>query len=165
MLQQLTIDERETDEQTSSAMPFSKTFNDLSYLKVKVSQQKNDELTLSEWLEPGAGYGVFTPSPVRVQQADLPANSSASTDTLNRFIALVMCKLPTVKRIYSKKAEGVFYTWIVIEQRDRDVLKLIYAREKEIIKQFPDCGFDFYVLYASGTDIDSLVSNVEQLFP
>ena len=43
--------------------------------------------------------------------------------------------------------------------------KAIYAREKEIINRFSDFGFDFYVIYRSNADIDSLVSgNIELVY-
>ena len=76
-----------------------------------------------------------------------------------------MSELPTVERVYSKCRGRVFYTWIVIEDRDKQVLREIYKREKEVIRRFRDFGFDFYVIYRSGADIESLVSgDVELLF-
>jgi len=88
---------------------------------------------------------------------------SSETDSLNQFIAKGMSDLTQVERVYSKFDGQVFYTWIVIEQRDREVQKAVYEREQKIINRFPEYGFDFYVVYRSGADIDSLVSGEIEL--
>lgn len=81
-----------------------------------------------------------------------------STESLKAFIAQRMSDLSTVERVYSKYQDRVFYTWIVIEQRDTDVLRQIYDRELEVIERFADFGFDFYIIYRLGADVESLVS-------
>ncbi|GMR23500.1 MAG: hypothetical protein BMS9Abin37_1934 [Acidobacteriota bacterium] len=87
-----------------------------------------------------------------------------STQSLNQHIADLMSVVPQVERVYSKYDGNTFYTWIVIEERDRDVQRAIYAIEKEIIGRFSEMCFDFYIIYRSGADIDSLVSDVELVY-
>ena len=74
-----------------------------------------------------------------------------------------MSDLTQVERVYVRFDGRVFYTWIVIEQRDREVQNAVYARERKIINRFHDYSFDFYVVYRSGTDIDSLVAGEIEL--
>ena len=84
--------------------------------------------------------------------------TTKSTDSLNKFIALRMSEVPNVERVYSKYSDNVFYTWTVIEKRDKEVLRQIYQRQKGVIRRFGDFGFDFYVIYRDGADINSLLS-------
>lgn len=88
---------------------------------------------------------------------------SSETDSLMRSIAKCMSDLTQVERVYIRFDGRVFYTWVVIEQRDREVQNTVYEREKEIINRVHDYGFDFNVVYLSGTDIDSLVAGEVEL--
>jgi hypothetical protein len=63
-----------------------------------------------------------------------------------------------VERIYSKYRSNVFYTWVVVEDRDQTTLEKIYEREKAIIERFPEYEFDFYVLYRKGQSVDTMIS-------
>jgi hypothetical protein len=96
------------------------------------------------------------------------ANHTRSTDTLNVYIAEQMSEVNKevnkVERVYSNYKANVFYTWIVIEERDRAVQKAIYAREKQIIKRFSEMRFDFYIVYRSGADPETIISGVELVY-
>jgi hypothetical protein len=63
-----------------------------------------------------------------------------------------------VERVYSKYRSNVFYTWVVVEDRDQTALEKIYEREKAIIERFPEFEFDFYVLYRKGQSVDTMIS-------
>lgn len=89
---------------------------------------------------------------------------ASSTDTLNVFIAERMSEVGKVERVYANYKAQIFYTWIVIEERDREVQKAIYEREKRIINRFSDMRFDFYIIYRSGEDPDTIVSGVELVY-
>lgn len=114
---------------------------------------------------PSRNFKLVKPLETSPATGRRPDISTTSTESLSKFIGLRMSELPTVERVYSKCRGRVFYTWIVIEQRDKQALRQIYEREVEVIKRFQDFGFDFYVIYRSGADIESLVSgDVELVF-
>lgn len=108
----------------------------------------------------GSSFVVSRPRNLRSTREE---TRTKTTDSLNHYIAERMAELPEVQRVYSKHEQKVFYTWVVITERDQEVQRAIYAREKQIIKRFPEFGFDFYVIYQSGADADSLVSDDVEL--
>jgi len=150
-------DALQADEQTSSGAPIITSPN--------IAPVKADQHSWIELLS--LGYQLFCQNALTARPTEFRGSNivSPSTDSLNRFIAFQMREIPTLERIYSKNTGRVFYTWIVIAERDQDVLKRIYAKEREIISRFPDCRFDFYVVYRSGAATDSLISGAEQVFP
>jgi hypothetical protein len=145
---------------TFSGIDFTRTGSGFDIV-VALKDIRAEKHTPVSLVAPSAKLSVFWAKPLEVQLITdvLPsAVVSKTTDSLNHFIALRMSELPVVERVYSKYQGRVFYTWIVIEKRDQQVLREIYKREKEIIHRFQEFGFDFYVIYRSGADIGSLIS-------
>lgn len=83
---------------------------------------------------------------------------SSRTHSLNQYIGSLLAQVSMVERVYSKYRSNVFYTWVVVEDRDQTSLEKIYEREKAIIERFPEFEFDFYVLYRKGQSVDTMIS-------
>src|SRR3990170_8331086 len=64
--------------------------------------------------------------------------STNRTHSLNNFIATKMAEVLPVERVYSAYRERVFYTWIILPDREQATLREIYTRQQEIIDRFPE---------------------------
>lgn len=90
---------------------------------------------------------------------------SSRTHSLNRFIASCLAGVEAVERVYSAYRGRVFYTWVVVPERDRETLREIYRRQRQVIDRFPEFEFDFYVLYKKQHSVSDMVSiDIELVF-
>lgn len=91
--------------------------------------------------------------------------STSHTHSLNKFIAARMADILAVERVYSAYRARVFYTWIILPDREQMTLREIYTRQQEIIDRFPEFEFDFYVLYKKQQPVQDMVSgDIELVF-
>lgn len=78
---------------------------------------------------------------------------------MRHFIGERLYQVPQILRVYCQFEHDVFYTWVVLKEREIEVQQRIYEDEDDLIDRFPEFEFDFYTIYASGRDPDSLIEN------
>ena len=65
--------------------------------------------------------------------------------------------VPEVLALYSQLEGRILRVWTVVAERDDAIYRKIYAREKEIIKEFDGMEFEFNVIPAMGRDLQDVV--------
>lgn len=84
---------------------------------------------------------------------------TSSEDSLVRFIAEMMARIGAVESVHCRDREDVFYIWLVVAANDDDTLDRILATEQLIIERFPECEFDFYIVYRNDESYEDLIGH------
>ena len=57
------------------------------------------------------------------------------------------------------KDDRFLHVWAVVPEHDRNVYRKIYAKEKEIIRQFENIDFEFNIAPSHGRDPRTMISD------
>src|SRR5579863_9446258 len=84
---------------------------------------------------------------------------STPTPSLKDSIAFGIGSVPDVEAIFTMRQEKVFYVWAIVSKSEPNVRKQIYAKEKELIKNFGAFDFDFTIIASKGRPPSSVISD------
>jgi hypothetical protein len=87
---------------------------------------------------------------------------SMSADLKDSVAFEIGYSVPEVQAVFAVLEKNrVLHVWAVVPEHDRTVYRKIYAKEKEIIRQFASLDFDFNILSSRGRDPKTLISDPE----
>ena len=66
--------------------------------------------------------------------------------------------IPEIERVFVERRGDAFQVMTVVNDRSVDLRKRIFAREKAIIDELPQCEFDFDILTRMNHKLDDLVT-------
>ena len=68
--------------------------------------------------------------------------------------------IPEVQAVFVLfKDDRILHVWAVVTAYDRNVYRKIYAKEKEIIRQFENIDFEFNIAPSHGRDPRTMISD------
>jgi hypothetical protein len=75
------------------------------------------------------------------------------------FIAFQMSSIPEVEQVYVSGQDGITLNVLtIVDKRDRDLNRRIYAKEAEIMDFYSHLQFDFHILPRMGRDLKEIIS-------
>ena len=129
-------------------VPFDHTLTDLAGIETPVvSRGQHTWISVSS-----TAGGIISES----RTIEFPVYSQNSG--LNEFIGFELSMEPEVTRIYTAFRGSVFYVWTLLDNFETRIREAVYAREQEIIDEFPMFDFDFYLVVADDQDAESMIS-------
>ena len=96
----------------------------------------------------------------RVRLRLTEVNSMLSAGLRDSVAFEIGYSVPEVQAVFAKLADrNVLHVWAIVPANDRGVYRTIYAKEKEIIRQFEGVDFDFNVVPSHGRDPQALITD------
>src|SRR5205085_6145624 len=104
--------------------------------------------------EKASGTAALTDGQVQITEAA----SVLRADLTDSVAFEIGYSVPEVQSVFAVLGEDrVMHVWAIVSEYDHAVYRRIYAKEKQIIKQFVGVVFDFNVIPSHGRDPRNLV--------
>ena len=99
---------------------------------------------------------IIDVEPFRVRLMD------SAHHAIQSYLARRLGSIPQVEAVLYRWDDGLHSLWSIIPTRDRGVRERIHELEAEILDQFSDCQFDFYVVSRDGKSIEEIAPSSMQ---
>jgi hypothetical protein len=107
-------------------------------------------------------YHVGLITGFRVPPVTSTKEGTMSAD-LRDSVALKIGSVPEVQAVFATLDNKTLHVWSVVPEHDSRVYRSIYAKEKEIIRQFGWIDFDFNVVPSRGKDPREMLSQTAEI--
>lgn len=94
--------------------------------------------------------------------AQVPTITTRNVVKPEDFIWLELSMVPELERVFVGRRGGSFDVMSVVNDRDIELRKRIFARERAIIEALPEYDFDFEILTRMGHDLGDLLTDSEK---
>jgi hypothetical protein len=76
------------------------------------------------------------------------------------FIGLEISLVPQVEQVFvsHNRASLEYRVLTIVNERDADLRKSIYARERVILEEYPHLNFDFHIVARRNRDLNNIVT-------
>ena len=97
---------------------------------------------------------------VKIKIGGTALKETTSADLKDSVAFDIGHSVPEVQAVFVLQRDDRFlHVWTVVPAHDRSVYRRIYAKEKEIIRQFENIDFEFNIAPSHGRDPRTMISD------
>ncbi len=119
--------------------------------------------TISLDVNPSEWFNLGTPWE-RVGDLAEITNPLSHYEGMCKYIAKTIREVPEVNLIYGKMEDANIYIITLLDEYDKEARRSVYRYQREILNNFPEFNFDFYVVAMNGQKPESMVSDLISLY-
>lgn len=87
-----------------------------------------------------------------------------TTDSLDVALSKDLAGISEVRHVLAQMTDESLAIWVAIDNPDPQTRRKVYAKELELIGEFPSVNFDFNIVATRGRSVDELVSGARVVY-